>query len=202
MGAVLKVFIYLLSFGTGFTVQNFTRWSPWVNLALSYLLVFVLPPNWSLGLVGGIWIACAYFTFNPDLDRFELIKGFSWYKVFLSSLWTFAGFLLTLFLVWKLKVSGFQLVSQREFLAWTFLVLIEACQYRVIAKLSPVLHRIPLGYGIAFFNFLMLLFWLYRFGIPLMLMALVTLLIINPLFLVFIDLPVGADGDPYLRRNG
>lgn len=204
MNAALKIFIYLLSFGAGFIIQNFTRWSPWVNLILSFPIIFLIPPNWSLGLVGGIWIACAYFTFNfnPDLDRLELLKGFSWYKVFLSSLWTFSGFLLTLSLVWKLKVSGFELASQREFLAWTFLILIEVCQYRVIAKLSPVLHRIPLGYGIALFNFLMLIFWLYKFGISLMLMVLATLVIINPLLLVFVDLPAGANGDSYLRRNG
>ncbi len=202
MSAAFKVFIYLLTFGIGFVVQNLTRWSPWLNLVISFLLILLIPPNWSVGLVVGIWIACAYFTFNPDLDRLELLKGFSWYKVFFSSLWTFMGFILTLSLVWKLKVSGNLLVSQREFLAWTFLVLIEACQYRVIAKLSPVLHRIPLGYGIAFFNFLMLLYWLYQFGLPLMLMALVTLVILNPLFLVFVDLQVGTSGDPYLRRNG
>jgi hypothetical protein len=172
-----------------------------VNLILSYLLIFILPPNWSLGLVGGIWISCAYFTYKPDLDRLELLKGLSWYKVFFSSLWTFAGFLLTLSLVWKLKVTGFEGASQRELLAWTFLVLIEVCQYRVIARLSPVLHRIPLGYGIALFNFLMLTFWLYELGIPSMIMALVTLVIINPLLLIFNDLPVGAGEDPYLRRN-
>ena len=202
MSVALKIFIYLLSFGAGLVVQHFFRLSPWVNLILSYLLVFILPPNWSLGLMGGIWICCAYFTYNPDLDRLELLKGLSWYKVFFSSLWTFTGFLLTLSLVWKLKVTGIQLASQREVLAWTFLVLIEACQYRIVAKLSPIFHRIPLGYGIALFNFLMLAFWLYELGIPLMLMALVTLVIINPLLLIFIDLPVGTSGDSYLRRNG
>ncbi len=201
MGAALKIFIYLLTFGVGFGLQNFTRCSPWVNLGISYLAILIIPPGWSLGLVGGAWVACAFFTFNPELDHLELLKTFSWVKVFLSSLWTFTGFLLTLCLLWKLKVSGYLLVSHREFLAWAFLVLIEACQYRIIARLSPVLHRIPLGYGIAFFNFLMLLYWLYPLGIPIMAMVLVTLAIINPLLLVFVDLPVGASGDPYLRRN-
>lgn len=182
-------------------VQSLFRWSPWVNLIISFMAILFLPPIWSLGLVGGVWIACAFFTFNPDLDRLELLKGFSWYKVFFSSIWTFTGFLLTLSLVWKLKVSGFLLEAQRELLAWSFLVLIEACQYRVIAKLSPVLHRIPLGYGIAFFNFLMLMFWLYQMGITLMVMALVTMVIINPLILVFVDLPIGLSSNPYLRRN-
>lgn len=202
MDAALKIFIYLLTFGAGFVAQNFTRLSPWVNIGISYLIIIVISPGWSLGLVGGVWVACAFFTFNPDLDRLELLKAFSWVKVFLSSLWTFTGFLLTLCLLWKLKVSGYLLVSQREFLAWAFLVLIEVCQYRIIAKLSPVLHRIPLGYGVAFFEFLMLLYWLYPLGIPVMAMVLVTLAIINPLLLVFVDLPVGASGNPYIRRNG
>ncbi len=194
--------IYLLTLGAGFVAQSFTRLSPWLNLGLSFLLILILPPGWSLGLAAGIWIGCAFFTFNPELDRLELLRGFSWMKVFLSSLWTFSGFLLTLCLLWKLKLSGYMVVSQREFLAWAFLGLIEICQYRIIAKLSPVLHRIPLGYGVAFFNFLMLLYWLYPLGIPVMALVLVTLLIINPLLLIFVDLPVGTGGDPYLRRNG
>lgn len=202
MGIALKVFIYLLTLGAGFAIQNLTRLSPWLNIGLSYLIILLIPPGWSLGLVAGLWIACAFFTFNPDLDRLELLKAFSWFKVFFVSLWTFSGFILTLFLIWKLKVSGYLLASQREFLAWTFLVLIEVCQYRVVAKLSPVLHRIPLGYGAAFFDFLMLLYWLYPMGVPIMALALVTLIIINPLLLVFVDLPVGSGGDPYLRRNG
>lgn len=201
MSIALRIIIYLLTLGAGFMIQSLVRWSPWINLIISFLAVLLLPPIWSLGLVGGVWIACAFFTFNPDLDRLELLKGFSWLKVFVSSIWTFTGFLLTLSLVWKLKVSGLLLEPEREFLAWCFLVLIEVSQYRVIAKLSPVLHRIPLGYGIAFFNFLMLMFWLYQMGIPLMLMTLATLAIINPLLLVIVDQPVGVYSDPYLRRN-
>ncbi len=202
MEAACKVFIYLLTLAAGFVIQNSIRCSPWINMALSFLIILLVPPDWSLGLIGGVWIACAFFTFNPDLDRLELLKAFSWIKVFLSSLWVFAGFLLTLCLLWKLKISGYLLISQRELLAWAFLILIEVCQYRVIARLSPVLHRIPLGYGVAFFEFLLLLYWLYPLGIPVMAMVLVTLFILNPLLFVFIDLPVGTNVDPYLRRNG
>lgn len=202
MDLACQVFIYLLSLGMGFVVQNFTRWSPWVNLGLTFLMILSIPPGWSLGFIGGIWVACAFFTFSPELDRLELLKAFSWLKVFFSSLWIFAGFLLTLCLLWKLKISGYLSLSQREFIAWAFLVLIEACQYRIIARLSPILYRIPLGYGIAFFNFLMLLFWLLPLGISIMTMVLVTLAIINPLLLVFVDLPIGANVDPYLRRDG
>lgn len=202
MDVTSKVFIYLLTIAAGFVIQNSIRLSPWINMALSFLIIFLIPTGWSPGLIGGIWIACAFFTFNPDLDRLELLQAFSWIKVFLSSLWVFAGFLLTLCLLWKLKISGYSLISQRELLAWAFLVLIEVCQYRIIARLSPVLHRIPLGYGIAFFEFLLLLYWLYPLGIPVMAMVLVTLTIINPLLLVFVDLSVGTNVDPYLRRNG
>lgn len=202
MDAASQIFIYLLTLAAGFGVQYFTRWSPWVNLGLSFLMVFLVPPGWSLGLIGGIWVCCAFFTFNPKLDRLELLKSFSWLKIFLSSIWVFTGFILTLCLLWKLKSSGYKPVSQREFLAWGFLVLIEICQYRVLAKFLPVLQRIPLGYGMAFFNFLMLLFWLIPMGIPFMAMVLVTLAIINPLLLVFVDLPIGADIEHYLRRNG
>ena len=202
MDVAFQVFIYMLSLSAGFVWQNFTRWSPWVNLGLTFLMVFMIPPSLSLGFSGGVWVCSAFFTFNPELDRLELLKAFSWLRVFLSSLWVFAGFLLTLCLLWKLKSSGYLVVAQREFIAWAFLVLIEVCQYRIIAKLSPVLYRIPLGYGIAFFNFLMLLFWLVPLGLSFMLMVLVTLMIINPLLLVFVDLPVGANIDPYLRRNG
>ena len=201
MDVASQIFIYLLTLGAGFSVQNLLRWSPTVNLVLSFLIIFLVPPVWSLGLIGGIWVACAFFNFNPELDRLELMKGFSWLKVFFSSLWVFGGFLLTLCLLWKLKVSGYML-SQRELMGWAFFVLVEVCQYRIIAKLSPVIHRIPMGYGIAFCNFLMLLFWLLPLGIPVILMVLGTLVIIVPLLLVFVDLPVGNNVDPFLRRKG
>lgn len=201
MDVASQIFIYLLTLGAGFGVQNLVRWSPLVNLGLSFLIIFLVPPVWSLGLIGGVWVACAFFNFNPGLDRLELLKGFSWLKVFFSSLWIFGGFILTLCLLWKLKVSGYML-SQREFIGWAFFILIEICQYRIVAKLSPVIHRIPMGYGIAFCNFLMLLYWIFPLGTLVMLMVLVTLVIINPLLLVFVDHPVGSNVDPYLRRKG
>lgn len=202
MNIACIVFIYLLTLGAGFGIQTLTRLSPWINLGLTFLLILLAPPGWSLGLTAGIWLACAFFTFNPELDRLELIKALSWVKVFFSSVWVFTGFILTLCLLWKLKLSGYLLVSQREFIAWAFFILIEVCQYRIIAKLSPVLHRIPLGYGIALLNFVMLLFWLLPLGIPFTVMVLVTLFIVNPLVLVFVDLPFGDNVKPYLRRNG
>lgn len=201
MDVTSQIFIYLLTLGAGFGVQILVSWSPLVNLGLSFLAIFLLPPVWGLGLIGGTWIACAFFNFNPELDRLELLRGFSWLKVLFCSLWVFGGFILTLCLLWRLKVSGYTLL-QREFIAWAFFALIEVCQYRIVAKLSPVIHRIPMGYGIAFCNFLMLLYWIFPLGVSVMLMVLATLVIIDPLLLVFVDQPVGSNVDPYLRRKG
>lgn len=202
MNVASSIAIYLLFLAIGFGLQYLIRWSPRVNLAISYFMVLILPPSWSIGLIGGAWISCAFFTYMPERERrFEVTPAVSWGKTVFSSLWTFAGFLLTLIFLWKLKVTNSLGLYQREMFAWVFLILIEICLYRVIARLSPSFYRIPLGYGIAFFNFLMILYWIYPFGISWSILILFSLLIINPLLLLLVDLPLNMIEDPIFRRR-
>lgn len=202
MESVVSVFIYILSLAIGFGLQLLIRWSPWLNLAISFLVVLFLPPNWSIGLVGGTWISCAFFTYNPEQERrFDVIQVINWSRTILSSLWTFAGFLLTLVFLWKLKVTNSLDVGQREIMAWYFLILVEICLYRVIARLSPNLYRGTLGYRIAFLNFLMILFWIVPLGIIYICLIFLTLMVINPLILMIVDRPLTAVEDSIFRRR-
>ncbi len=198
-GTILLYIFFLL---IGFGLQFFIRWSPWLNQIISFIAILLLPPDWSLGLVGGSWIASAFFTFNPEQVRqYDAIPALNWWKVVFSSLWIFSGFLLTLLLIWKLKIMGDFQVIQREILAWAFFIMVEICLFKVLARLSPGMYRIPLGYGIGLLNFLLLLYWLYPLGISYVLLILVTIIIINPLLLLIVDKPVAPAEDPIFRRR-
>ena len=97
---------------------------------------------------------------------------------------------MALLFLWKLKVGSNLEIGHRETMAWLFLIVIELCLYRVIARSYPSLYRIQLGYGMAIINFLMLLFWIYPLGIYLMLLIFGSLLIINPILLIWLDPPL------------
>jgi hypothetical protein len=185
----------------GFGLQFVIRWSPLINLALSFLMALLLPPAWSLGLIIGSWISCAFFTFNPEQEKHQFeITAITWRKSFLAALWTFTGFLLTLIFLWKLKISGNLELMPREIMAWSFLLLVEICLYRIISILAPSFYRIPLGYSIAVFHFLMLFYWIFPWGIWISGLVLLSLLIINPLLLVMVDIQFNAQ-DPIFRRK-
>lgn len=201
MELFFKIILFLLVAFSGFTFQLFSRWTPWINMVVTFLLVLLFPPFWSAGLTGGIWIACAFFTFHPENDKkADVIFTLNWHRLVLYSLWTFLGFLLTLLFIWKIKVyTNFSLV-QREISAWFFLIVLEICLYKVIAQLSARLHRIPLGYGIAVLNFMMLIYWLFPLGLYVLLLTLTSLLIINPLLLIWLD-PAMGTRDTIFWRN-
>jgi hypothetical protein len=185
----------------GFGLQLLVRWSPGIIMALSFLFAGILPTWWSLGLISGSWICCAFFTFNPEQEhQIEIVSAINWRKIFFAALWTFAGFVLTLLFIWRLKISNNLAVFPREILAWIFLISVEICLYRIIAVLVPRLYRIPLGYGIAVLNFLMILYWILPFGILKIGLILLSLLIINPLILVLVDTPLNTQ-DPVFRRK-
>ncbi|HBE76737.1 MAG TPA: hypothetical protein DDW65_02985 [Firmicutes bacterium] len=197
-GNILSCILFLL---LGFGLQFVIRWSPLINLGLSFLLALSLPPAWSMGMIIGSWISCAFFTFNPEQEQHQFeIAVITWRKAFLAALWTFTGFLLTLIFLWKLKISGNLELLPREIMAWSFLFLVEICLYRIISLLAPRFYRIPLGYGIAVFHFLMLFYWIFPWGIWLSGLVLLSLLIVNPLLLVAVDIQFNAQ-DPIFRRK-
>jgi hypothetical protein len=203
METFCRILIYLAALAIGFSVQYLIRWSPRVNTVLSFLTVMLVPPFWSLGLIGGFWISSAFFTFKPESDNQHrgALPIMTWQKVCLYSAWTFLGFLLTLVFLWKLKITNSLLIDQREVLAWLFLVLVEVCIFKIIAKMSPGLYRIPMGYGMAFLNFLMVLHWLFPLGPYRIGLILVSFLVINPLLLSLVDLPLYATGTSFSGVN-
>ncbi len=201
MNSTGSIIVYSVFFILGLGLEFVIRWSPGINLLLSFILAFVLPPGWSFGFIIGSWISCAFFTYNPEQEgQFEAITTINWRRILMASIWTFAGFLLTLVFLWRVKIGNLMGIYPREILAWTFFALVEICLCRIIAKLVPRLYRIPLGYGIAVLNFLMLLFWILPFDIWKIGLILLSLLIIYPVVLVLVDSPLEAK-DPIFRRK-
>jgi hypothetical protein len=196
-GIVMDVIFFILGFG----LQYLIRWSPIINLVLSFILALAMPPGLSFGFIIGSWISCAFFTYNPEQEgQFETVEVINWRRIFVASLWTFAGFLLTLVFLWRVKIGGMMAIDSREIIAWFFFAFVEICLCRIIAKLVPRLYRIPLGYGMAILNFLMLLYWILSFDIWTMGLILMSLLIVYPLILVSVDSPFAAE-DPIFRRR-
>lgn len=188
MYLIWAILILLLTLAGGLFIQFFSRLSPWIILAGSFPVILCLPSLWGCGLVCGFWLCCAFNTFQPEqenqIDAPNRIGGL---KILWFSLLTFSGFLLTLILLWKLKVTSPLSSLEREIFAWIFLSLVEVSLYKIIARLSPGLYRIPMGYGIAGLNFLMILYWIFSQGIVVIVLTLLTLLVLNPLLLTWVE---------------
>lgn len=177
----------------GFLMQTIFRWSPRASLGISFLAVMITPPLWGVGITIGWWICCAFLTFHSEEEHFEKKSGLK--LVVLYAFFTFSGFILTLLILWKVKY-GYRMapVFQRELLAWFYLIAIEVCFYKIIAYSSPKWNRFKIGYGIGFLNTCMLLFWLFPYGYQAIVLTLLTLLVINPLLLFWVDRP-GSEAD-------
>lgn len=189
MNLLLPLSIIAITAAAGFCLQNLLRWSPWLNFGFSFLVVTLLPPTWSLGIVIGTWLSCSFFTYQPEVERrVDTPPPLSWVKVLLCSCWVFGGFFLTMLWLWRVKTgeSGLD-ISQREWLGWVFLIAVEICLYKVIARGTPPLYRVPLGYGIAGINFGLLCFWLYSVSILEKMMILFALMAASPLLLLYLD---------------
>ncbi len=191
-----QVFFLMGMFILGFIIQYLIRWTPNFNLFLSYLLVLILPAEWSIGIVMGSWIATAFVTFSPNRERrLESYSALSGFSIFLYSLWTLGGFVLTLIFLYKLKASHLITIPlHRELISWIFLILIEVCQFKIIALSIPVTQRNSLGYYLAVLNFLMILFCTWSMGVV------QNILIFAILLLVFPDLLKIVDGSSW-RQN-
>jgi hypothetical protein len=188
MALFWDIFILIITLAGGIFIQFFARLSPWIILPGSFAVILCLPSFWGYGLVLGFWFCCAFNTFQPEQEnKIDAPNRISALKIFLFSLLTFSGFILTLILLWKLKLTTPLQSLEREIFAWIFLGMIEVSLYKIIARLSPGLYRIPMGYGIAVLNFLMLLYWIFAQGIVVIVLTLFTLLIINPLLLSWVE---------------
>lgn len=183
----------------GVAWQYLTKWSPGKKWLLSFLLACLLPPELTGGLLGGIWIGSAFITTpvnsQRDLKRHPQV---GWREVVTFSLWTFAGFLLTLVFLFKIKSTGIWEIKQCQWFAWSFLAMLELCLLRIIARLVPSWLRLGVGIRMGFLNFLMLLYWLYPYGWVFGGLILVTLLVMYPLLLSVMAFSTG-DADIMTR---
>ena len=181
--------IYLVTLLAGLGFQFLSRWSVTKNLWFSFLILALLPPSVSFGLVCGTWVGCAFIPLNSGIKRPGNDYRGSWREVVVFSLWVFAGFILTLVYLFKIKHSGNMEVGQSEALAWVFLAMIELCIFRIIACSVPRWSRSTLGCRIALINFLLLLYWIYPYGWFAAGLTFITFLVAFPLLLAWMDFP-------------
>jgi hypothetical protein len=194
-------FLALLLVGVGW--QLLTKWTPTKNWGLSFLTALIAPPVPTAGLLTGIWICAAFIVVNPNwrqnLNNNSL--RIAWKEVVIFSLWTFAGFLITLLFFFKLKLSGWYEIEQCQWFAWSFLFVLEICLLRIIARLIPGWSRTGVGVRMGFLNFLFLLYWLYPYGLILEGLTLLTLVVTFPILLGWLAFSQNND-DPVSRgRN-
>lgn len=177
-----QVLFFLGMFILGFVIQYLVRWTHHFNLFLSYLAVLMVPTEWSLGLILGTWFSVAFFTFSPNKER--RVEGYSvltGINILLYALWTLSGFILTLVFLYKLKSS--QLVTiplHRELLSWFFFIMVEICQFKIIALSVSATQRNSLGYYLAGLNFLMILFCTWSMGLVQNILIFLVLMFVIP----------------------
>lgn len=177
--------IYIAALLAGLGLQFLSRWSPAKNLGLSFLILACLPYSFGFGLVCGIWAGCAFIPYssNANHPKRQLNPKRAWREVFIYSLWTFAGFLMALIFLFKIKLSGNMQPGQREMLTWVFFGIIELCIFRIIACSVPGWFRLPLGYRMSFLNFLLILYWVIPYGWFAVVLTFLTLMAGFPLML-------------------
>jgi len=191
MEAIRQTIIFILSVAAGLGLNLLAHWPTRLCAAVSLPLALLLPPYWSHGLLSGLWIGSAFLMSAAEADhRKNQSTGVSWGKIFSYALFTFYGFILALILLWKTKNALlFVNLQQREILTWLFLIMIEISFYRIIARDCHKWQRVSTGGGIGFLNFLMVLYWIYPYGLTAMVLTLITLLLINPFLLFWVDHP-------------
>jgi hypothetical protein len=188
MDWLLSSIFFILAVIIGTCLVYFTKESIKINLLLSFIIVSSLSPFWSIGIISGQWFGIAFFGSEPEKDpKKERLIVINLRKIFLYSLLTFSGFIMTLIFYFRLKITTALDPFSQQVFAWIFLVMIEVCFFRVIARWCPKWYRKRTGYGIAFFNFLMILYCVSPYGLLAMVMTFISMLIISPLLLKWID---------------
>lgn len=177
--------IYIAALLAGVGLQFLSRWSPFKNLGLSFLILAMLPYAFGFGMVCGIWVGCAFIPYNTSANhpKRPLNPKRAWREVFIYSLWTFSGFLMALVFLFKIKLAGGMQPPQMEALTWVFFGIIELCLFRIIACAAPSWFRLTLGYRMSFLNFLLVLYWVIPYGWFAVVLTFLTLMASFPLVL-------------------
>ncbi len=195
--------VFLLTLAMGFGLQLALKWNTWPNLLLSLVLLVFLPVLWGSGLVCGILLASSFFTARPVKEKkIDSPSPVNIGKVILAALLVFSGFLLSL--VYLMRLEGAQVVVNpfwEEMMGWLFLIFVEVCLLKAIAKETPLPYRLLMGLGIAFLVFLMLIYWTYPYGIVGGILVFFTLFFLIPLLLKIVDRPKGAGGYTLVKNR-
>ncbi|TCL62219.1 hypothetical protein EDC14_102770 [Hydrogenispora ethanolica] len=193
---------YLLWVGVGMLLQYGLRWPSWLVMIGSFATLLLLPPWWSLSLVCGCWIGCAFFTVRPESSHpSENGSTFTWFQVVTGSVWAFSGFMLTLLLLWRVKTTNTLTPAELEILGWSFLLLVEVCIYKNIASQCPMHYRKYLSVGMTALIFLMLFYAVAATNFITKFLTFVIILNGNLFLLTWVDHPLFQPRDPLLRRR-
>lgn len=198
----VAIIIFGIAVAIGWVIQNLTEWSSLRNLGLTLGSVLILPPAWSAGLTVGVWICCAFWTdFSQDEANNESPpKG--WLQVIGYALFTFSGFILTLFWLWRLKTElTIALEWSHEILGWLYFGVIEISFYKLITRFNPRWNWFQVGYGIGFLDALLIAYWILPYGLLAITLTVVTLMIANPLLLLALEQSAGKNGRISLGGN-
>ncbi|HEY8462887.1 MAG TPA: hypothetical protein VIM29_02535 [Bacillota bacterium] len=187
--------IYLVTLLAGLGFQFLFRWSVTKNLWLSFLILVAFSPSISFGLVCGLWVGCAFIPDSLNRKRLPNNYQIGWKDALVFSIWTFAGFLLTLVYLFKIKLTGNMEIVQSEALAWVFLTMIELCLFRIVADSVPDWSRGLLGCRMGLINFLMVLYWIYRYGWLVMGLIFISLIVAFQLLLSLMKFPTNRTND-------
>lgn len=188
----VAIIIFGVAVSIGWVIQNLAGWSPLQNLGVAFGIVLILPPAWSAGLTVGLWICCAFWTYSMKDDDKNEQPPKGWVQVLRYALFTFSGFILTLFWLWRMK-AGFAVEMEwhREILGWFYFGAIEISFYKIITRSAPRWNWFQVGYGIGFLNAIMIAYWVYPYGLITVFLITITLLIANPLLLLALEHPLG-----------
>jgi len=184
-----QVMLYFVFFILGFSCQTLARLGPGLLLAVGFGSVLFLPPLWGLGLVTGSFLACAFFTYKLKPQANAEQAGIGWLRMMAYAALSFSGFLMTLVLVWKLKLDQQFFIAQREAVGWFFFALLEVCFYRILAYAIPSIQRFSVGYRMAFLEFWLILYWLWPMGGFTVFFVFCAMLLVSPLLLTLVDQP-------------
>jgi hypothetical protein len=173
-----------IAFVAGVIWQFLTKWTPNKNWLVSFGVAFCMPPALTVGLLGGVWI-CSVLSIGQANFKTDANNNFQvgWKEIVVFSIWVFFAFLLTLVFLFKLKMAGHWEIGQCQAFAWMFLLGLELCLFRIIARLIPGWLRVGVGIRMGFLNFLFLLYWLYPYGWILTGLTLITLVVAFPMLL-------------------
>lgn len=166
-------------------MQNFAMLKPKWNLILTPIILLCFPPTFSASCTLVMWVWCAFVTCEREDYPEDDMNIF--YRAFFLALFTFAGFIMSLLLMWRIKgITGMEINLFQETIGWVYLIAIELSIFKIISLRYPR-NRIRIGVLMGVINSLLLISWISPYGWGAIILATATLLFVCPLILYWID---------------